>query len=71
MIVKVQVSLGTTEDEQQVLIYNRKRSFETQLPITACPGLLDVMGDAPKAYFKAEIVDGKVHLNERVKEQNW
>ncbi len=71
MIVKVQVSLATTATEVQVLIYNRKKSFEAQLPISACPGLREAMTGDPKAYFRAELVDGLVHLNGRVRDQSW
>lgn len=74
MIVKVQISLDTTEDERQVLIYDRTRDFFTQLPLSACPGLEEAMAEIGlphRAFFKAAIVDGKIRLDRPVKEQDW
>lgn len=71
MIVKVQLSLVTTEVERQVLVYNRTRSYEAQLPMSACPGLEAEMVNIHRAFFKAKIVDGRLHLLNRVMEQDW
>lgn len=74
MIVKVQISLDTTEAEPQVLIYDRTRDFVEQLPLSACPGLEEAMADAGplrRAYFKAKVADGKIQLIRPVQEQTW
>lgn len=73
VIVKVQISLNTTEPERQVLINNEDRSLLVILPLSACPGLEDQMADLPlpRAFFEAEIVGDKVHLGERLEEQGW
>ena len=69
--MKVQLSLVTTDVERQVHVYNRTRSFEADLPISACPGIEDAMHGTPKAYFEAQIIDGQLHLGQRVKAQPW
>jgi hypothetical protein len=74
MIVKVQISLNTTEEEPQVMIYDQKRAFYSVLPLSKCPGLEDAMADAGsarRAYFKAKLVDGQIHLDDRMPEQDW
>jgi len=71
MIVKVQISLATTGAERQVLVYDETRQYSTQLPLSACPGLEDVMAGAPRAYFEAEIVDTKLCLDRQLPDQGW
>lgn len=73
-IVKVQISLDTTEKEPQVMIYDQHREVFEILPLSKCPGLEDAMADAGplrRAYFRARIVNDKVHLVDRVPEQSW
>lgn len=72
MIVKVQLSAFTTAAEQLVLIYNKARSFEVELPLSACPGLLEVMGkDMPKAFFEVSLINGILHVHDRVPDEKW
>ena len=71
MIVKVQRSPYTTA-EPKVLIYNKPKSFEIELPAAACIDLLALMDDEiPKAFFKVSLIDGVLHVHERVPEQHW
>jgi hypothetical protein len=74
MIVKVQISHHTTEAEPQVLIMDEPRDFFAILSLSACPGLEDAMTDAgplQRAFFEAEVVNGKVQLGRALPEQGW
>jgi hypothetical protein len=74
MIVKVQISLDTTEAEPQVMIYDELREFFEILPLSKCPGLEDAMADAGptrRAYFRAKVVNKKIQLDNRAPEQEW
>jgi hypothetical protein len=74
MIVKVQISLDTTEAEPQVMIYDQPRKFFEILPLSKYPGLEAAMTDAGplrRAYFKAKIVNKKIQLDSRAPEQEW
>ena len=51
MIIKVQVSLFTTEAKQQVFMYNQSRDLEWQCDAT--PELLALMAGEPKKFFNA------------------
>ena len=73
-IVKVQISIETTHKEPQVMIYDEPRDIFEILPLSKCPGLEDAMTDAgplKRAYFRARILHGKVHLEHRAPEQDW
>lgn len=68
-IVKLQMPLATNATEPMALVYNKSRKFETFLKITE--DLAELMGDEPKAYFKANI-DGKgIELMEEVPNPGW
>ncbi len=74
MIVKVQISLHTTEAESQVMIYDEQCDFFEILPLSACPGLRAAMLDTAPAwrtFFDAQVVDGKIQLGARRPEQGW
>jgi hypothetical protein len=74
MIVKVQISLYTDKYEPQVMIYDRRRNHFEILPLSKCPGLEAAMADAGpdrRAFFKAKVIESKIHLEERVPEQEW
>lgn len=74
MIVKVQISLETTQPEPQVLIYNQDRSVLEILPLSKCIDLEEMMADAgplKRAYFEARIHDGKIMLGDRVDDPDW
>lgn len=69
MIVKVQQSLFTNEEEPQMLIYNKSKSVFYQAPLI--PEVKELLGDRPKAYFKAKLVDSLIELHEEIKPQKW
>lgn len=69
MIVKVQLSLMTSEAEQQMLVYNKDRTIWWEGPATAIVRLA-MQGDA-KAFFEAELVGTEVQIGERVKDPGW
>jgi len=74
MIVKVQISLSTTEVEPQVLIMDELRAFFEILSLSTCPGLEDAMADTGplrRAFFEARVVDKKLELGQRLPEQGW
>lgn len=70
MIVKLQISLGSSDGRTRALIYNEERTVLTEME----PGqdILDVMGDDAKAYFTAVLHEnGMLQIKERVPEQAW
>jgi hypothetical protein len=69
IIVKVQLSLYTTEVERQVVVYNEDQSifFEMDAPLD----VLELMGERPKAFFYATLKDGTLGLDEQAPWQNW
>jgi hypothetical protein len=70
VIVKVQVSLFTTESAQQVLVYNEDRSVMYQGDVTQ--DILDAMGGAPRRYFFAVINDDNtIGIEDPAPEQTW
>lgn len=69
MIVKVQVSLVTTEEVPQVLIYNRDRSVEWVGDASA--DLMALMDDRPKVFFVAQVIDSKIHLGHEAGWRDW
>jgi hypothetical protein len=71
VIVKVQLSLCTSEAERQVLIYDKARRLHVTLPVSACLGLEEEMSSEFRAFFKADVKDDKVHLGRRLPEQGW
>jgi hypothetical protein len=74
MIVKVQISLSTTEVEPQVLIMDEERAFFEILGLSTCPELEDAMADTGplrRAFFEAHVVDRKLQLGQRLPEQGW
>lgn len=68
MIVKVQMPLASTEGPGLALVYDEERRFQELLPKE---WFEEVMGGRPKAYFRAEVVGRKLHLNAEVKPQKW
>jgi len=74
MIVKVQRPVYPANGE--LLIYDKRRSFNIIVPPTA--EILELMGDDLKAYFQAEAPKGRrpngkatIKLLHRVREQTW
>jgi hypothetical protein len=69
MIVKVQLSMFTTEHVQQALVYNEDRSVLFEGP--AAKDVLSLMGEKLKAYFHADLKNGVLQINEEAPEQEW
>ena len=74
MIVKVQISLSTTEVEPQVLIMDEPREFFEILGLSTCPGIEEALADTGplrRAFFEARVVDKQLQLGRRLPEQGW
>lgn len=69
MIVKMQLSLRTTAEKRQVLIYNEARTVEWQGD--ASEEILKAMGDRDKAFFSARMRGTVIEINEPVYERDW
>lgn len=69
MILKVQVSLFTTEVSKQALVYNEDRSVHWHGD--ADDDLLRAMGGSAKDFFYGSFEDGKVTLDRRAPWQGW
>ena len=73
MIVKIQRALADSEGNlNQILIYDETREFmyQTADPSEVDP-IMEILGDKPKAYFNADIVDTKFQILEMVEDQPW
>lgn len=69
-IVKVQISLATSTDKQQVLVYNRKRNVLYQGD--ASQEIIKAMDGEPKKFFHANCPKGKmIELLEETPYKNW
>lgn len=70
MIVKVQISIATNQPNRRVLVYNKDRSIMYEHDAT--DEVIELVGDYPKAYFKAHLDKyKKLVLDERVEDQDW
>jgi hypothetical protein len=70
LIVKVQISLFTTETTRQMLVYDRRKSVVFQGDVTQ--EVLDEMEGDPKAFFHAtHRRDGAIELHRRAPWQEW
>jgi hypothetical protein len=61
MIVKVQLPIASTEDEDWALVYNEDRSVQFRIRVT--DELVQDMDGEPKAFFEL--------IGDRVEEQDW
>ena len=68
-IVKVQLSLSTTEPQQQVYIYDKGRKHVYQGD--AGEEILTIMGDRTKDFFRAHIVGSQISIDKRVRWRDW
>jgi len=70
-IVKVQVSLFTTESEPQVLIYNKNLSHSYQGPVSE--DIIEIMKGEPKKFFYAKLPKkpGQIELLNEAPWQDW
>lgn len=70
MLVKVQRSLSTNEETQQILIYNRTRGF--RLKTDATDKLLAFFEDGvDKIFCEAVINEDGIELTQRVTDHDW
>jgi hypothetical protein len=70
MIVKVQVSLATTHEKRQVLVYNEDKSVYYE--DDASREILQRMDGRVKVYFNARMVGTDIEIQGEVKEeQDW
>lgn len=74
MIVKVQLSVSTTEDNTQMLVYNKSRRYLYQADATE--EVEKLMGKELKKYFKVKLIDDglgnkQIQLHNEVKCQDW
>lgn len=72
-IIKIQISIATTEETPQVLIYNKNKSLYYQNK--ADKKILRLMKGAKKKYFYANMIGSKINILEKLlgeaEEQNW
>ena len=69
LIVKMQRSLATTAEVQQVLIYNEAMTVKIEQDIT--PELSKWFGTKDKVYAKASYKNGRLTVHGLVKAQAW
>lgn len=72
IVVKIQISLHTTESEPQVRAYTEDRTLDVTFPQSAVPGVAEALRGEPKAYFEAYLDGtGKLELLRRMPAQAW
>lgn len=69
MIVKVQVSLASSDGVTRVLIYNEDKTFSYEGGVN--PDMVEAMNGRPKAYFLASMGPGGLEIGDEVDEQPW
>ena len=70
MIVKVQRSLCTSEQHQQVFIYSEDRSIEHQFDMT--PEIDNLFDDEEyKIYCEAVVTGGQLGIGKVIEDQDW
>jgi hypothetical protein len=70
MIVKVQLSISSSEPGTFILIYNKDRSIMYESD--AAEDIIVLMGLRVKAYFYAEIdSDNRIAIGDTAEDQNW
>lgn len=72
IIVKVQQSLGGSDKEKSILVYDKARVlfFESKDPGIVGP-LMGKLGDSPKKYFLAKVENQELKIFNEVKGQSW
>jgi len=69
-IVKIQVSLFSSEPVQEVLIYNKDQSVRETFVLT--DNIKNIMKDEPKLFFYAHIdKNKKLNIDKSAKWQDW
>jgi hypothetical protein len=69
MIVKVQVSLASSDGVTRVLIYNQSRSFTYEGGVNQ--DMVETMAGRAKAYFEADMGPGGLEIGDEVEGQDW
>lgn len=69
MILKVQVSLASSDGVTRVLVYNKDRSFTYQGGVNQ--DMVDTMAGREKAFFEGGIVDGVLEMGDEVEDPGW
>jgi len=69
VIVKVQVSLASSDGVTRCLIYNKDRSFAYEGGLNE--DMVKTMAGRPKAYFKATLGSEGLEIWEEMPEQDW
>lgn len=69
MIVKVQVSTESADNNKHMLIYNMNKSILHKDDLSET--VSNLMGSRKKAYFNAELVGDEIVLKHEVDPQPW
>lgn len=70
MIVKVQISLQSSDNVRRMYIYNKGKTIEYQAEVT--PEVWHIMKGRSKAFFHASLSDDKkIILGEEAQWQDW
>lgn len=69
IIIKVQMSLMTSESNQQLLVYNKDRSIYMQGD--AGKDIAEVMAGRPKVFFEATLTNGLIEVGKEVPDPGW
>ena len=70
MIIKIQRSLFSSTGVSTMLIYDKRRSVQTVLPLD--PAIDHALHGRAKGYFETRVTDGgKLVIGERVPDQDW
>lgn len=74
MIVKIQRPLISTQEDPPVLIYNRSRTHEIEVPYSNVQSMFEppeAIDNPLKIYVKAKMKGTLLHLGRRVEDQDW
>lgn len=69
MIVKVQLSITSTEAKRQVLVYDESRKYRYEAEATK--EIEKMMKGRLKAYFAARMNGTQIEILDEVQQQNW
>jgi hypothetical protein len=68
-VVKVQASLETTHDQQQVMVYDEHRTFQHEGPLGA--DISRRLNGRPKVYFWAYWLGQRLIISTEAPAQHW
>lgn len=69
IVVKVQVSLATSDETRRMLIYDQFRKICFEGPINSV--VSEMMGDSPKKFFRAKVTANEIQLLKPVTWREW